>query len=169
MGLMDRVKAQAAQIAQQAQEAAQEGKARIDQAQASRRGDALLRQLGSVVFAERTGRGTADSQARIDQLVNDISAYERENGLNLANQTQPAFPQPGSPASTPGPFGGPQPGDAPGSGAGPAGDTGASSFPDAGGAPSPDPASPPAGGTGGMPSVDTTTSFFPAPGEEQPG
>jgi hypothetical protein len=161
---MDRVKAQATQLAQQAQEAAQEGRARIDQAQASRRGDALLRQLGVAVFAERTGRGTADSQARIDQLINDLSAYERETGLNLAN---PTLPQPGFPASTPGPFGGPQPGSAPSGGASPFPGTAGSSFPDSGGAAFPDPASPSPGGTDGMPSVDTTTSFFPAPGDDE--
>ena len=63
MGLMDRVKAQANQLAQMTQEAAQEGRARIDQAQAGRRGDALLRQLGALVLADRTGRGQADGQA----------------------------------------------------------------------------------------------------------
>jgi hypothetical protein len=168
MGLMDRVKAQAAQIAQQAQEAAQEGRARLDQAQASRRGDALLRQLGAAVFAERTGRGPADSQAKIDQLINEISAYESQNGLDMTNPAQPGFPQPGFPASGPGPFAGPQPGSAPGGGAGPVGGPqpdpaasgGAGQFPDPAGTP-PD--------AGGMPSVDTTTSFFPAPGDDQPG
>jgi hypothetical protein len=90
---MDRVKAQATQLAQQAQEAAQEGKARLDQAQARRRGDMLLRQLGALVFAERTGRGTADSQARIDRLISDLSEHERLNGLNLADPPQPGFGQ----------------------------------------------------------------------------
>ncbi len=99
MGLMDKVKAQATQLAQKTQEAAQEGKAKLDQAQANRRGDMLLRQLGAAVYAERTGRGTADTQATIDQLVSAISAHERENGLNLAATT---VPQPGSPADQPG-------------------------------------------------------------------
>jgi hypothetical protein len=99
MGLMDKVKAQANQLAQKTQEAAQEGKARIDQAQANRRGDALLRQLGALVFAERTGRGAADSQARIDQLISTISAHEQESGLNLS---QPTVPPPGSPGGQPG-------------------------------------------------------------------
>jgi hypothetical protein len=83
MGLMDRVKAQATQLAQQTREAAEQGKAKLDQAQASRGGSAMLRQLGMLVYADRTGRGSPDSQAKIDQLVNEISAYERENGLNL--------------------------------------------------------------------------------------
>ncbi len=94
MGLMDKVKAQATQLAQKTQEAAQEGKSRLDQAQANRRGDALLRQLGALVFAEHTGRGGADSQAKIDQLISTISAHERENGLNLS---QGPVPSPGSP------------------------------------------------------------------------
>jgi hypothetical protein len=156
MGLMDRVKAQAAQIAQQAQEAAQEGRNRLDQAQASRRGDALLRQLGVAVFAERTGRGSADSQAKIDQLINEISAYERQNGLDMTNPAQQGSPPLGFPAGGPGPFAGPQPGSAPGGGAG--------QFPDLAGT-----AGTPSPGTGEMPSVDTTTSFFPAPGDDQPG
>src|SRR5215472_2212963 len=96
MGLMDKVKAQANQLAQKTQEAAQEGKARLDQAQATRRGDLLLRQLGAAVFAERTGRGTPDSQATIDQLVSAISAHERENGLNLTG-TGATTPTAGSP------------------------------------------------------------------------
>jgi hypothetical protein len=169
MGLMDRVKAQAAQIAQQAQEAAQEGRSRLDQAQAGRRGDALLRQLGVAVFAERTGRGPADSQAKIDQLINEISAYERQNGLDMTSPTQPGFPQPGFPASGPGPFAGPQPGSAPSSGAAPFPGPASGSSPDSGGTSFPDPAGTPPPGTGGIPTVDTTTTFFPAPGDDQPG
>jgi hypothetical protein len=166
---MDRVKAQAAQIAQQAQEAAQEGRNRLDQAQASRRGDALLRQLGTAVFAERTGRGPADSQAKIDQLIDEISAYERQNGLDLANPAQPGFPAAGLPASTPGPFGGPQPGTAPSGGPGPFPGPASGSSPDAGGTSFPDPAGTPSPAAGGTPTIDTTTSFFPAPGDDQPG
>jgi hypothetical protein len=98
MGLMDRVKAQATQLAQKTQEAAQEGKARLDQAQANRRGDALLRQLGVAVYQDRTGRGSPDSGTKIDQLISDLSAHERENGLNLGDQpTSTVPPQPTMP------------------------------------------------------------------------
>jgi hypothetical protein len=95
MGLTDKVKAQASQVAQA-------GKAKYDQAQASRRADAMLQQLGAAVYAERTGRGTPDSKASIDNLISDISAYERENGLDLTDQPQPTVPQPGSPPDSPG-------------------------------------------------------------------
>ena len=137
MGLMDRVKAQATQLAQAtqqaAQQAAQEGKAKLDQAQAGRRGDALLRSLGAAVYAERSGRGTPDSQAKIDKLVADLSAHERENGLNLADSPA-AMPQPSFPADPPSPFPGPAPGTFPDAGAS---DAGASAFPDAGATPYP--------------------------------
>jgi hypothetical protein len=179
---MDRVRAQATQIAQQAQEAAQEGKARLDQAQASRRGDMLLRQLGALAFAERTGRGTADSQARIDQLISEISAYESQHGLNLADPPQPGFGQSlfgqsvfGQASSAPPPAGqAPEPSDPGQPGqqpdfpasppSGPA-DTG----PTATGSASTGPASSPAGSAGAMPSVDTSTNFFPAPDDEGAG
>jgi hypothetical protein len=132
MGLMDRVKAQATQLAQAtqqaAQQAAQEGRAKLDQAQGGRRGDALLRSLGAAVYAERSGRGTADSQAKIDQLIADISSYERENGLNLADP-QPGVPQPGFPANPANPFPGPAASSGP--------DAGATFFPGAGDAPFP--------------------------------
>jgi len=163
MGLMDKVKAQAQQLAQQTKEAAEQGKAKLDQAQASRRGDVLLRQLGVAVYADRTGRGTPDSQAKIDQLINDISAHERENGLNLtadpAQQSNlppqstvppqpnfppdPASPFPGGPTNEYGasPFGGP---------GGPA----QTSFPDSGSS-FPGSGAPPAPESGG------TTSFPP--------
>ena len=168
MGLMDRVKAQATQLAQQAQEAAQEGKARLDQAQAGRRGDMLLRQLGALVYAERTGRGTSESQARIEQLINEISEHERQNGLNLADPPQPGFGQSLFGQSV---FGQASSGQPPaGQGAGEQSGTGQSGEgqADAGQA---DPAQtpPPAGAAGEMPGVDTTTSFFPAPDDDGAG
>jgi hypothetical protein len=112
MGLMDKVKAQATQLAEQTRQAAEQGKAKLDQAQAQRRGDQMLRQLGQLVFADRTGRGGPDGQAKVDQLINDLSAYERENGLNLT--ADPAA-QSGVPQQ-PNPFGQPQGGQPQGGG-----------------------------------------------------
>jgi hypothetical protein len=86
LGLMDKVKAQATQLAQKTQETARDGKAKFDQAQANKRADALLRNLGALVYAQRTGRGGGDAQAQIDKLVADISAHEAENGISLAQQ-----------------------------------------------------------------------------------
>jgi hypothetical protein len=94
MGLMDRVKAQATELAQQ-------GKAKYDQVQATRRADAMLRNLGALVYQERTGRGVPDSQAQIDKLVADLSAHEAANGINLSPEPTdpPGAGQPGSPGT----------------------------------------------------------------------
>ncbi len=111
MGLMDQVRAQATHIAQMTQETARDSKAKFDQAQANRRGDALLRNLGAVVYADRTGRGGEDSEAQIDKLISDISAHEAENGISLAQRADqprasgsgeatPSSPEAG-PASSP--------------------------------------------------------------------
>jgi hypothetical protein len=87
VGLMDKMKAQANQIAQKTQETARDGKVKFDQAQAKRRADAMLRNLGAVIYAERTGRAGADSQAQVDKLVADISAHEAENGISLSPES----------------------------------------------------------------------------------
>src|SRR6185437_9152724 len=87
MGLMDRVREQAAQLAQKTQEAAQEGRVMLDQAQARRRADAMFRDLGAAVYAERTGRGGADGAAKIDRLVKALSRQEAEQGLGDSGST----------------------------------------------------------------------------------
>jgi hypothetical protein len=103
MGLMDKVKAQATQLAQKTQETARDSKAKFDQAQGRRHGDAMLRNLGALVYAERTGRGTPESQEQVDKLVADISAFEAENGINLAAQSadQPVADSPGAAPADP--------------------------------------------------------------------
>jgi hypothetical protein len=76
MGLMDKVKTQATVLAQKTQDTARE-------VQARRRADAMLRELGTAVYAERTGRSTAGTDSKIDKLVADLAAYETEHGVNL--------------------------------------------------------------------------------------
>ena len=103
MGLMDKVRAQATVLAEKAHETARDSKARFDQAQAKKRGDVLLRNLGAAVYTERTGRGTPGTQADIDRLIADIRTHESENGISLtpesADQAQAGGvpPQGGSP------------------------------------------------------------------------
>jgi hypothetical protein len=92
MGLMDRVRTQATVLAQKTQETARDGRAKLDQVQARRHADAMLRDLGTAVYAERTGRSTPDTDAKIDKLVADLAAYETEQGVNLTD---------GHPAETP--------------------------------------------------------------------
>ena len=53
MGLMDKVKAQATQLADKAQQAGQAGQAKLADLQAKRKGDALLLELGGEVYTRR--------------------------------------------------------------------------------------------------------------------
>jgi hypothetical protein len=98
MSLMDKVKAQATQIAQKTQETARDSKVKYDQAQAKRHADTMLRNLGAVVYAERTGRSTGDTQAQIDKLVADLTAHEAENGISLVPEA--AYPSAGPPTGS---------------------------------------------------------------------
>ena len=81
MGLMDRMREQANQLAQKTQEAAQEGRARLDQVQARRQADAMFRDLGAAVYAERTGRAAPDGPDKIERLIKALSRQEAEQGL----------------------------------------------------------------------------------------
>ena len=98
MGLMDKVRAQGTQIAQMAQDTAREGKVKLDQAQAKRRADAMFRDLGATVYAERTGRGTPDSQDKIDRLVDALSRQEASQGLGDPDASAPGESAPGESA-----------------------------------------------------------------------
>ncbi|GEM_PF-801032 len=80
MALFDKVKSQAGQIAQKAQEAGKAGQAKLADAQARRRADGLLHELGAAVFAEHTGRGTDATKSEIERLTGELSAYEADNG-----------------------------------------------------------------------------------------
>lgn len=80
MGIMDKVKAQATQIADKAQQAAQEGQAKIAEVQAKRKADGLLQELGGIVYSERAGRPLPDAEIRTSQLVAQLQAYEAEHG-----------------------------------------------------------------------------------------
>jgi hypothetical protein len=100
MGLIDRFREQAAQVAQRTaqatQDAAQQGKVRFDQAQAKRRADAMFRDLGAAVYAERTGRGGTDTADKIERLVKALSQQEAEQGLGDTD-TPPAGFDTGTP------------------------------------------------------------------------
>jgi len=89
MGLMDRVKAQASSLAQQANQ----GMAKLDNLPAQRRADALLRSLGVALLAERTGRATADNEARIIQLLADLAQHEQQYNVDLVQQAAQAQAQ----------------------------------------------------------------------------
>lgn len=80
MGLMDRVKEQAATATAAAKDAAQKGHAKLDELQAKRVADALLRDLGAAVYSQQAGHGTPSSQDDVDQLIAALKEHEEANG-----------------------------------------------------------------------------------------
>ncbi len=80
MALMDKMKAQASQLAQKAQEAGKAGQAKLEDVQARRRADGILRDLGAAVYAQRSGRAGSEGDAEIDRLLSELTTFESEHG-----------------------------------------------------------------------------------------
>ena len=81
MGFMDKVKAQATVLAEKAQEGAKAGQAKISEMQAKKHADALLLELGGIVYTQQEGRASADADTRASELVNELHQFEAEHGL----------------------------------------------------------------------------------------
>ncbi len=107
MGFMDKVKAQAQQVAQQAQQGIAQGQSKLDEMQARKQADALLRDLGAAYYAEqRTGGGSDEVLAALRK----IDAHVANNGPIDTGATAPtpaatvgeATPHPPAPTSAEG-------------------------------------------------------------------
>jgi hypothetical protein len=93
MGLLDKVKAQATAATEVAKDAAAKGQAKINEAQAKKAADGMLRDLGAAFYATKTGRATPTTEAEIDQLVAALQAHESEHGqITLAPESAAAAP-----------------------------------------------------------------------------
>ena len=77
MGLMDKVKAQADQAMTKAQQGLAQGQNKIEEMQAKRAADGLLRQLGVASYALHKGSGT---QAEVDAAVAALDKHAAEHG-----------------------------------------------------------------------------------------
>lgn len=80
MGFMDKVKAQAQTIAEKAQEQAKAGQEKLSAMQAKKQSDALLLEIGGIVYAQRVGRADPGGDERIAALVTRLQAFEAEHG-----------------------------------------------------------------------------------------
>jgi hypothetical protein len=80
MGLLDKVKTQAASATAMAKDAAQKGQAKLDAIQAKRAADVMLRNLGAAVYGQRTGRAIPNAEADIERIVASLKAHEAEHG-----------------------------------------------------------------------------------------
>jgi hypothetical protein len=93
MGLMDKVKAQAEQVAAKAQQGMTQGQAKLDAMQAKKQGDALLRDLGAAYYAQQRTGGSADA---VTDALAKVDAHVGEHGAVDATPTVPAQPTEGA-------------------------------------------------------------------------
>jgi hypothetical protein len=76
MGFMDKVKLQAEQAMVKAQQGLNQGQAKLDQYQASKAGEQLLRDLGAVFYAnQRSGGSNEDVGAALAALDQHVATY----------------------------------------------------------------------------------------------
>ncbi len=71
MGLMDKVRQGAEQALSKAQQGVNQGKAKIDQAQAKHQWDTLLTKLGAAVYAEQRQGGPSDAVSAALAVLDD--------------------------------------------------------------------------------------------------
>jgi hypothetical protein len=93
MGLLDKVKAQATAATEMAKDAAAKGQAKMNEAQAKKAADGMLRDLGAAFYATKTGRATPTTDSEIATLVTSLQAHESEHGqITLAPESTAAAP-----------------------------------------------------------------------------
>ena len=115
MGFLDKMKAQASDLAKQGQELAKQGQGKLDEYQAKKEADRMLRDLGAWYYATETGRDEGTGPTEMARLVASLRAHEAEHGPlgededdddtpdAAAPSTPPPPPAPSSAPSTPPP------------------------------------------------------------------
>jgi hypothetical protein len=103
MGLLDKVKATAQTATEAAKDAAAKGQAKLDEAQAKKAADGMLRDLGAAVYATNVGRSTPTTDSEIERLVSALQEHESQHGqLSLAPESSAGGPT-ATPAGSPAP------------------------------------------------------------------
>ena len=85
MNLMDKMKEQAAQALNKAQQGVSQGKAKIDEAQAKHQWDGLLRNLGAAVYAEQREGGSSEAVTAALSALDAQAARVRAEAANGAS------------------------------------------------------------------------------------
>lgn len=80
MGLLDKAKASAQQLAQKAQEGAKGAQDKLEQTQAKKKADGMLRDLGAWYYAKHTGRDEGRGDAEIARIITELENHEAEHG-----------------------------------------------------------------------------------------
>jgi len=88
MGLLDRAKEQAIHLKdrEKVREVAEKVKGKVEDIQTKRRADALLEDLGRLVYAQHTGRANDSADTEISRLVAEVRVLE-DDGV-------PVLPEP---------------------------------------------------------------------------
>lgn len=78
MGLLDRAKEQAIHLKdrEKVREVADKVRGKVEDIQTKRRADALLEDLGRLVYAEHTGRVNASAETEMNRLVAELRILE---------------------------------------------------------------------------------------------
>jgi hypothetical protein len=79
MGLLDKVKEQAGQIAEKAQQGVAQGKDKLEDLQAHKRGEGLLRDIGEAYYAQVRHGGPTSA---VDAALRAMDAHVAEHGAS---------------------------------------------------------------------------------------
>lgn len=167
MGFLDKVKASAEQALQQGQE-------KLDEVQAKKKADGLLRELGSWHYAVETGRDEGNGPEQIARITAELQAHEAANGPIDVGRIPEEPPPPADPSVPPPPGAGappPPPGAVPPPppGAVPPPPPGAVPPPSPGAVPPPPPGSVPPPPPGAVPPPPSAPGSVPPPPPSAPG
>lgn len=80
MGLLDKVKEQAATATAAAKEAAAKGQSKLDELQAKKAADSMLRDLGALTYGAEMGRGAPSAENDAQRIVAALKAHEADHG-----------------------------------------------------------------------------------------
>ena len=95
MGFLDKVKEQASAATAAAKDAAAKGQSKLDDMQAKKAADAMLRDLGVLSYGSVTSRESGTSEADASRIVEALRAHESEHGQLALTLESPAARQGG--------------------------------------------------------------------------
>ncbi len=81
MGLMNKVKMQAGQLADKAQEAGKLGQAKIEALQAKKRVQNVLLEIGTITYQAHEGNSDSSDEQRLEELYKAVKEYEGSYGV----------------------------------------------------------------------------------------
>jgi acetyl-CoA carboxylase carboxyltransferase component len=96
-GTVERLRQQAAGLAEQAQQGYQTAAERLEQLQARQRVSALLEELGRLTYLKQSGRAAPGAEERIAAIVTEVAALEASAGPVSADAPLPGGGQDSDP------------------------------------------------------------------------